>query len=135
MATLIKGRRVVTESQPSPKDKVLRLEPTADPASVSLESVTRIEISFPKFGDGRGYSIARLLRERHGYRGELRAFGDVGRDQLFYQKRCGFDSFSLAPHRDPEAALAGLATFSVRYQGSVDDPLPLFRKRAAAAAP
>jgi uncharacterized protein (DUF934 family) len=53
----------------------------------------------------------------------------VGRDQLFYLKRCGFDAFALAPHRDPHAALASLGDFSVRYQGSVDDPAPLFRKR------
>ena len=91
-----------------------------------------IAVHFPKFTDGRGYSTAVLLRTRYGYRGELRAFGDVGRDQLFYLKRSGFDAFSLAPHRDPEAALASLGDFSVRYQGSVDDPVPLFRKRLAA---
>lgn len=113
------------------------LEPDAEPAELGndMHALPLIAVRFPKFTDGRGYSIAVLLRRRHGYRGELRAFGDVGRDQLFYQRRCGFDSFSLAPHRDPEAALAGLETFSVRYQGSVDDPLPLFRKRAAAPAP
>ena len=113
------------------------LKPDDDPAEIGndMHALSLIAVQFPKFTDGRGYSIAVLLRRRYGYRGELRAFGDVGRDQLFYQRRCGFDSFSLAAHRDPEAALAGLATFSVRYQGSVDDPLPLFRKRAAAAAP
>lgn len=113
------------------------LKPDDEPGDLGndMHALPLIAVFFPKFTDGRGYSTAVLLRRRHGYRGELRAFGDVGRDQLFYQKRCGFDSFSLAPHRDPEAALAGLATFSVRYQGSVDDPLPLFRKRAAAAAP
>jgi uncharacterized protein (DUF934 family) len=113
------------------------LKPDDDPAGLGndMHALPLIAIHFPKFTDGRGYSGAVLLRRRYGYRGELRAFGDVGRDQLFYQRRCGFDSFKLAPHRDPEAALASLAPFSVRYQGSVDDPLPLFRKRAAAAAP
>ena len=113
------------------------LKPDDEPGDLGndMHALALIAVFFPKFTDGRGYSTAVLLRRRHGYRGELRAFGDVGRDQLFYQKRCGFDSFSLPPHRDPEAALAGLGTFSVRYQGSVDDPLPLFRKRAAAAAP
>jgi uncharacterized protein (DUF934 family) len=109
------------------------LAPDDDPGALSadLEHLPVIAVHFPKFTDGRGYSTAALLRTRHGYRGELRAFGDVGRDQLFYLARCGFDAFKLAPHRDPEAALASFAGFTVRYQGSVDDPAPLFRKRAA----
>ena len=120
-----------------------RSEPTGvwldageDPGELAADAATLgfIAVRFPKFTDGRGYSTAALLRQRYGYRGELRAFGDVGQDQLFYLKRCGFDSFALAPHRDPEAALAGLDVFSVRYQGSVDDPLPLFRKRTAVGA-
>ena len=113
------------------------LKPDDEPLDIAadLGALAIVAIHFPKFTDGRGYSIAALLRTRYGYKGELRAFGDVGRDQLFLLKRCGFDSFSLPPHRDPEAALAGLADFSERYQGSVDDPLPLFRKRAAAGAP
>jgi len=107
------------------------LEPHDDPASIAadLARFALIAVRFPRFTDGRGYSIAALLRTRHGYQGELRAIGDVGRDQLFYLKRCGFDSFALPPHRDPEAALAGLEDFRDRYQGSVDQPLPLFRRR------
>lgn len=107
------------------------LKPDDDPAAIGadLDALSVIGVQFPKFTDGRGYSTAVLLRTRLGYRAELRAFGDVGRDQLFHLKRCGFDSFSLAPHRDPESALASLGDFSLRYQGSVDDPLPLFRKR------
>jgi len=107
------------------------LEPHDDPASIAgdLACFALIAVRFPKFTDGRGYSIAALLRTRHGYTGELRAIGDVGRDQLFYLKRCGFDSFALPPHRDPEAALASLEDFRDRYQGSVDQPLPLFRRR------
>ena len=107
------------------------LEPDDDPALIAadLGRLALVAVRFPKFADGRGYSTAVLLRTRHGYEGELRAIGDVGRDQLFLLKRCGFDSFALAPHRDPEAAVASLNDFSLRYQGSVDDPLPLFRKR------
>jgi len=114
----------------------VRLEPADDPAELApdLHRLQLVVINFPKFADGRGYSSAALLRTRHGYRGELRAIGDVGRDQLFYLKRCGFDAFALAPHRDPHAALASLGDFSEPYQGSVDDPLPLFRKRLAAGA-
>jgi uncharacterized protein (DUF934 family) len=113
----------------------IRLEPTDDPAELAqdVERIQLIAVHFPRLADGRGYSSAALLRTRYRYRGELRAFGDVGRDQLFYLKRCGFDAFALAPHRDPLAALAGLRDFSLRYQGSVDDPLPLFRRRLATA--
>ena len=116
MATLIKGRRVVGESPPSSNDKVLRLEPADDPAAVTLEGVTRVEVNFPKFGDGRGYSIARLLRERHGYRGELRAVGHITRDLLFYMESCGFDAFELRAGEDAREALAGFEDFSYSYQ-------------------
>ena len=114
----------------------IRLEPADDPAELApdIHRIQLVAINFPKFADGRGYSSAALLRTRYGYRGELRAVGDVGRDQLFYLKRCGFDAFALAPHRDPHAALASLADFSLRYQGSVDDPVPLFQRRLASEA-
>jgi uncharacterized protein (DUF934 family) len=130
MATLIKGRRVVSENPFSPKDKVVRLEPADDPASISLEGVARIEVNFPKFSDGRGYSIARLLRERYGYRGELRAVGHITRDLLFYLESCGFDAFELRPGEDPHQALAGFEDFSEAYQASAARPQPLFRRRA-----
>ena len=109
------------------------LAPSEDPGDLAADvaGLPLIAVHFPKFTDGRGYSTAALLRGRYDFKGELRAFGDVGRDQLFYLKRCGFDSFALAPHRDPAAALAGLADFSLRYQGSIDDPEPLFAKRRA----
>jgi uncharacterized protein (DUF934 family) len=112
------------------------LKPDDDPAAIAadLGHFALVAVHFPKFTDGRGFSTAALLRTRYGYRGELRAFGDVGRDQLFYLARCGFDAFKLAPHRDPEAALASFRDFSVRYQGSVDDPVPLFRKRSVSGA-
>ncbi|TWH64870.1 uncharacterized protein (DUF934 family) [Azomonas agilis] len=88
-----------------------------------------IALNFPAFTDGRHYSTARLLRERYGYQGEIRAIGDVLRDQLFYMQRCGFDAFAVRPDRDPQAALAGLKDFSLAYQGAADNPLPLFRRR------
>ena len=114
----------------------IRLEPADDPVELApdIDRIQLVAINFPKFADGRGYSSAALLRTRYRYQGELRAVGDVGRDQLFYLKRCGFDSFALAPHRDPHSALASLDDFRVRYQGSVDDPLPLFRRRFATGA-
>jgi len=131
MATLIKGRRVVSESPLSPEDKVVRLEPTDDLAPISLEGVTRVEVSFPKFGDGRGYSIARLLRERHGYRGELRAVGHITRDLLFFMESCGFDAFELREGENPHEAIAAFEEFSESYQASVARPQPLFRRRRA----
>jgi len=90
-----------------------------------------IGINFPKFADGRGYSSARLLRERFGYLGEIRAIGDVLQDQLFYMKRCGIDAFAVREDKDIEAALAGLNVFSDAYQAAVDQPQPLFRRRTA----
>lgn len=89
-----------------------------------------IAIDFPSFRDGRGYTVAFLLRTRYGYRGELRAIGDVLRDQLFYMHRCGFDTFAVREDKDIQDALKGLTEYTIRYQGAVDDPVPLFRKRA-----
>jgi len=110
------------------------LAPADEPREIAadLGSLALVAVHFPKLGDGRGYSTAFLLRTRHGYRGELRAFGDIGRDQLFQLARVGFDAFRLADHHDPHAALASFGDFSVKYQGSVDEPVPLFRRRAAA---
>lgn len=93
-----------------------------DVAEVALDQAhfDLIALSFPAFKDGRGYSQARLLRERHGYTGELRAVGDVLQDQLFYLRRVGFDSFALRADRDAEAALAAFDTFSMAYQPGRD---------------
>ena len=91
-------------------------------------------VNFPQFTDGRGYSIARLLRERYGWRGELRAIGDVLRDQLFYLSRCGFDAFALRDDQDPHAALTAFDDFSEAYQASVERPQPLFRRRGPVLA-
>ncbi len=96
-----------------------------------LQRFALIAVDFPKFGDGRAYSIARLLRERYGYKGELRAIGDVLHDHLHFMKQCGFDAFLLREDQDPRAALAALDTFSEGYQTSVLRPIPLFRRRLA----
>jgi len=87
-----------------------------------------IALNFPSFADGRHYSSARLLRERYGYQSEIRAIGDVLRDQLFFMQRCGIDAFAIRPDRDPYDALQSLQDFSVCYQAAVDLP-PLFRRR------
>ena len=95
-----------------------------------LAEVALVAVEFPGFKDGRGYTTARLLRERFGWKGELRAVGDVMRDQLFYMLRCGFDAFELKVGKDIEDALNAFKDFSVTYQGAADDPRPLFRRRA-----
>jgi len=129
MPTLI--RRGALEKPSAPEAPALRLEPADDPAAFAdrLAREERIEVNFPKFTDGRGYSIARLLRERYGYRGELRAVGDVQRDQLYYLSRVGFDAFLLREGEDAQDALAALRDFSEAYQASVERPQPLFRRR------
>lgn len=93
-----------------------------------IDKFSVIAIDFPKFSDGRGYSIAYNLRARLGYQGELRAIGDVLRDQLFYMQRVGFDAFAPRPDRKIEDALKGLTDFSEVYQNSIDQKLPLFRR-------
>ena len=94
-----------------------------------VNSFAVIAVNFPKFVDGRGYSIATLLRTRYGYKGELRAIGDVLRDQLFYMQRVGFNAFAVRADKDIHDALKALKDFSVTYQGSVDQPFPLFKRR------
>jgi len=89
-----------------------------------------IGVNFPKFTDGRSYSTARLLRERYGFQGEIRAIGDVLQDQLYFMKRCGIDAYALREDKDFSAALLSLNDFSESYQGAVDQPQPLFRRRA-----
>jgi len=113
------------------------LSPADEPGQAEplFGSIQVIAVQFPVFTDGRGYSTAALLRRRYGWRGELRAFGDVLRDQLFYMKRVGFDSFALRADRNLEEALASLSTFSDSYQGSVDPALPAFRRLDPGAHP
>jgi len=89
-----------------------------------------IAVDFPKFADGRGYSIAYNLRARLGFKGELRAIGDVLRDQLFYMQRVGFNAFATRPDRNIHDALKGLTDFSDSYQTSWDQKNPLFRRVA-----
>jgi uncharacterized protein (DUF934 family) len=117
MARLIKQRRVAGESPSPPDENVLRVEPGDDLSGITarLADVSRVEVHFPKFGDGRGYSLARLLR-RHGYRGELRAVGQFTRDHLLFMERVGFDAFELREGEDAAEALGAFDDFSDAYQ-------------------
>ncbi|MEG0858344.1 MAG: DUF934 domain-containing protein [Pseudomonas sp.] len=105
-----------------PDDEVEALRPW-------LPQLPLIAVDFPSFRDGRGYSQAYLLRTRLGWQGELRAIGDVLRDQLSHMRQCGFDSFAVREDKCAEDALKGLAGMSVLYGRSVIEPRPLFRRR------
>ena len=109
------------------------LKPDDDPDALADDVATLplIAIDFPKFTDGRGYSIAQLLRTRYRYTGELRAIGDVLRDQLYYMRQCGFDAFAVRADRSLEDALRAFSDFSDGYQSTVREPTPLFRRRTA----
>lgn len=107
------------------------LQPDAEPAEL-LENGSRtvdptgiafIAVNFPTYTDGRGYSIAQILRTHHGWQGELRAVGDVLIDTIHYQARCGFDSFVVKPGHDPVKALHALKTFSHHYQQGYAKPV------------
>jgi uncharacterized protein (DUF934 family) len=101
-----------------------------EPILPLLTKIPLIAIRFEAFNDGRGLSLAVLLRTRHGFNGELRAIGEVHEDVLHYMRRCGFDSFQLPDGRDPTVALKALHSLTEFYQGSVTDPLPAFRRVA-----
>jgi uncharacterized protein (DUF934 family) len=110
----------------SPADKVERLAP-------DLSRFALIAAEFPGPGEGRGYTQARLLRERWNFKGELRATGHVRRDQLFFLARCGFNSFEL-PEADLEDAHTAFSTFSAAYQPSNDLGLAVKLRRDIAAS-
>jgi len=111
------------------------LAPADDPAVLApdVQRLPVIAVDFPQFTDGRGYSHARLLRDRHGFAGELRAVGDVQRDQLYYLSQCGFDAFVVRDGKDAHDALRGLDDFTDGYQ-LTQRRTPWFRRRAANAA-
>jgi uncharacterized protein (DUF934 family) len=97
----------------------VRLAPDEAPEQLGddLPGLDLVAVEFPHTGEGRGYSLGRLLRERLGFRGELRAVGaGVRQDQLFLMSRCGFDSMQLAPGEDLEAARRALQRYDVAYQ-------------------
>jgi len=98
-----------------------------------LRNVHWIVIDFPKVGEGRGYTQARLLRQRYRYRYELRARGAIKRDQLFFLARCGFDAFDLDPLEDLQAAQAAFGTFTVAYQDGSEALIAPSRRPAASA--
>ena len=108
----------------------VRLEPEDDARRLigDLDRLTLIEIAFPKFRDGRGYSSARILREA-GYTGELRAAGDVLIDQIAFMRRCGFDSFVPDAALELTAVKVALSAYDLAYQGAADDVTAIWKLR------
>jgi uncharacterized protein (DUF934 family) len=113
------------------RDSAVQIEPGEgiEPLLEHLDALELVAVSFPVFTDGRGFSYGRELRER-GYRGELRAVGHFLPDQVYYLRRCGFDAFQFADESRLEEGLRQYQVFSDAYQASIDQPLPLFRRRA-----
>lgn len=93
-----------------------------------LSRLPVIALAFPNFKDGRSFSFARLLRERYGYTGQLRAVGDVLRDQILYMRRCGIDTLELRADKSAEDALKAFGELTIAYQAADDEKQPLFRR-------
>ena len=108
----------------------VRLEADDDARALipHLDRIALVEVSFPRFRDGRGYSAARILREA-GYTGELRAQGDVLVDQMLFMRRCGFDSFAPHAEVDPATLDAALKRYEFFYQPAADDAVPVWKLR------
>lgn len=108
----------------------VRLEPDDDARALIpyLERLTLVEIAFPKFRDGRGYSSARILREV-GYSGELRAQGDVLVDQIAFMRRCGFDSFAPETSLNQADVDTAFACYDRVYQKAADAGVPIWKLR------
>ena len=121
-------------ADPATRGRQVWLAPDANVATLAphLDALDLIALDMPKAADGRAYSQASLLRLRFGFRGELRAIGEVAIDQLGFLRRLGFDSAELAPRHQNDKTLATirrvLARFSDAYQGAVDQPLPAYRR-------
>lgn len=96
----------------------------------ALNRLALIAITFPRFTDGRGYSIAKLLRTREKFQGDIRATGWVLRDNLLYMERCGFTSFELKDGKPLESGLEAFSELAIPYQATVQDARPLYRRRA-----
>ena len=109
----------------------VRINPGQDVRELApwLEKVAMIEVAFPGYRDGRGYSTARILRSDLGYAGKIRAVGDVLRDQLLLMLRCGFDEFIVKDHDATEALASAKARFTTYYQSAADAHRPTWALR------
>jgi uncharacterized protein (DUF934 family) len=128
----MKEFQLITSDAQAPAEpvKVLQLANDADPLTLEIAGVERIELHFPKFSDGRAFSQAMLLRRRLGFAGDLRATGDVLIDQLVQMRRSGFSSAVLRADQDVAHARRQFERYPAFYQGDAIDARPLFRKAA-----
>lgn len=124
-----KQHRDALLAHPHAKGVQLAPDEFAEALADDLDKLELVAIEFPAFADGRGYSTAYILRGRLGFKGELRAVGDVLKDTLFYQQRSGFNAFLIKADKDVQDALAGLQTFQSPYQGNASNPAPLYQRR------
>ena len=111
----------------------VRIPNTADVVALwaELEDRPLIAVEVPIFGDGRAYSQARVLRERFGYKGEIRAVGDVLRDQIFFMQRCGINAMAPRADQDLAGCLAAFGEFTTPYQGAADQQISILQRRRA----
>jgi uncharacterized protein (DUF934 family) len=107
---------------------ILQLPNDADPRAIDLAGITRIDLHFPKFTDGRAFSQAFLLRRRLKFAGEIRATGDVLVDQVAQMQRCGFDSAVLRADQDLAAAERQIQRYTAFYQGDAVTTAPIFAR-------
>lgn len=117
-------------------DLGVRLEPGETPDAIAddLDRLSVVALDFPSFTDGRAYSYARLLRERYGYKGEVRAVGNVLRDQYLFMARAGFDAFEVRQGESAEAFLAATKAITNAYQRATDTRRPIWELRGAQPA-
>ena len=113
-------------------DLGVRLEPGEHPEAIAadLDRIAVVALSFPSFTDGRAYSYARMLRERYGFKGEIRAVGNVLRDQYLFMARSGFDAFEVKDGETAEKWLAATQAITHAYQGATDARQPVWQIRA-----
>jgi uncharacterized protein (DUF934 family) len=121
------------ENTPANGQKVLKIDNTTDPQALSAEvqNADVVELDFPKFSDGRAFSQAVQLRRRLGFKGDIRATGDVAIDQLLQMQRTGFSSAVLREGQDAAHAQKLLSQFAAFYQGDAQNSVPLFARVAA----
>lgn len=116
------------EHESQPQVRVLQLANDVDPLTVSLDGVDRVELTFPKFTDGRAFSQAWLIRRRRRFAGDIRATGDVLIDQLVQMQRTGFSSAVLKDGKDPSDAQRQFERYAEYYQADVQQQRPLFAR-------
>jgi uncharacterized protein (DUF934 family) len=119
------AEREALSSRGEPIGVRLASHESASDIAPDLDRIALVAVEFPTFRDGRAYSTARLLRERHGFKGELRAVGDVLRDQLLFMTRCGFDAFEIASEDAVESWRKAMEEFSFWYQPATDGRVPV----------